>query len=195
MDVEDEDRREAPSPLLEAAGFILESAGGTLLTTQLIKALFYLDCEAILELGAPFTGAIHVALQHGPIVESYNETLLRPLELARIAVQDNEAGMGKPVALTHAVKRKHLTPKQAELARARGFKAKEKNSTEWTSYAHENPGWIAAWRDGDGQGSPINMRIAVQQLLDDDPWMSAPLTETEKKVFEEPDPSDLVPWE
>jgi hypothetical protein len=70
----------ANSPLIEAAAVLLEGAGRTLLTTPLNKALFYLDLTALLELGSTITKATFVALKAGPVVESYSQRLLAPLE-------------------------------------------------------------------------------------------------------------------
>lgn len=37
----------------------------------------------------------------------------------------------------------------------------------------------------DDTGNSINLRIAIQELEEYDPWMDEPLTEEERKFFEE----------
>jgi len=187
--------REAPSALTEAAAIILESAGRSLGITVLNKALFKLDLLALLETGTQATDATYVALKAGPVVQSYGQCLVGELERVAIAMQDDDDPMNKPVTVLHAVKPKFLSREHVRLARSTGEWAKGKTATELSKLFHLNPGWIQAWRDGAGQGFEINMRIAMQQVVDDDPWIRAAPTEVEKKVFGEPDPPDLVSWE
>ena len=51
------------------------------------------------------------------------------------------------------------------------------SSRQASDYSHENPGWEIAWDDfrRNGKPAPIDMRIALQQIIEDDPWMETPL--------------------
>jgi hypothetical protein len=49
-------------------------------------------------------------------------------------------------------------------------------------------------RTASGKPATSEMLIAMQDLLEPDPWMHEPLTEEEKKVFANPNPPDLVEW-
>ncbi len=186
--------REAPSALIEAAAIILANAGRSLGITVLNKALFKLDLVALLETGKQATGATYVALEKGPVVESYKRELVGELERLAIAMQDDAdddyggAPVGKPVHLLHNVKPKFLDAEVLKLAKEVGAWSKDQNATKVTDFFHKNPGWISAWNDGAGQGAEINMHLAMQQLLDEDPWMKQPATEEEKKVLAVPDP-------
>ena len=50
-------------------------------------------------------------------------------------------------------------------------------SRQASDYSHENPGWRLAWNEfrRSGKPCPINMRVALQQIVEDDPWMDWPL--------------------
>jgi len=186
---------EAPSALLESAGVVLESAGRSLGITVLNKALFLLDVQSLLNTGSTATGATrYVALKAGPVVESYSDRLVGELERLAIAMQDDDDPTFKPVTLLRPVKPKFLVEEKLELARRVGKWVRGKTATELSTYLHQNPGWIEAWRGGDGQGDEINLRIAMQQLLDDDPWLKEPLNDEERTAFAEPDGQNLVDW-
>lgn len=187
--------KEASSPLLESAGVVLEHAAKrTLLTTSLNKALFYLDLHALMVTGTTVTKVPFVALKAGPVVESYNERLIRPLESAGIAMQDDDDPRYKPVILTGAVKIVHLSDQHVKLARTAATWASKLNATELSLFSHDNPGWIAAWADGDGIGRRINMRLAMQQILDEDPWLKETLTDDERAAFASADDGEAVEW-
>jgi hypothetical protein len=46
----------------------------------------------------------------------------------------------------------------------------------------------------DDGGNIINMRIAMQELMEDDPWMHEELTDEEKKVFNKLDGDNFRTW-
>lgn len=50
-------------------------------------------------------------------------------------------------------------------------------SRQASDYSHENPGWELAWNEFQRTKRPtvVNMRIALQQIIEDDPWMDTPL--------------------
>ncbi len=58
-------------------------------------------------------------------------------------------------------------------------------------YSHLNPGWSIAWQDSgawqsagkSGKLFPINMMIALQQIVEDDPWTSEPLVANERETI------------
>src|SRR5438105_3859545 len=163
--------------LVEAAALVLEGAGGTLFVTSLNKALFYADLQAIIETGKPITGTTYVALPAGPVVAKYRQRLVAALEEAGLAEQDDTGDVGKPLYLIAQPVRKLVTEEHARILRDAAAWAKAQSASQLSDYSHDNPGWKAAWDAGLGakaHAQPINLRIAVQQLLDDDPWMNAP---------------------
>ena len=189
-----EPRRPAPSALLEAAAALLESAGGSLLTTSLNKALFYLDLAAFLETGETATGETYVALRAGPVIEGYHVRLIEELERNRIAMQDDDNPKYKPVLLLHPVEPTHLRPDVLDLAREIGAWAGSNQAGELSDYSHENPAWRLAWNGGAGQGSALDLRIAIQQLGDKDPSIHAPASAEEKAAFEAADDGAADVW-
>ncbi len=50
-------------------------------------------------------------------------------------------------------------------------------STSASEFSHKNPGWQIAWNQYLRNGKPIaiNLRIAMQQIIERDPWMETPL--------------------
>jgi hypothetical protein len=189
-----EPRREAPSVLLEAAAALLEGAGGSLLTTSLNKALFYLDLHALLETGETATGETYVALRAGPVIEGYRVRLIEELERSRIAMQDDDNPKYMPVVLLHPVKATRLGAEVLALARVIGAWAASKQAGELSDFSHENAAWKLAWDNGAGQGSALDLRLAIQQLADDDPWLQEPVSAEEKAAFDAADQGEANGW-
>lgn len=185
---------EAPSALLEVAAVVLEGAGGSLLTTSLNKALFYLDLHALLDSGVTATGEVYVALRAGPVVEGYRERLIGELERCRLAMQDDDNPSYMPVILRHPIKPTRLTEEVLALARRVGRWAASKQAGELSDFSHENPAWQLAWDRGKGQGSSIDLRIAIQQIADADPWVDAPVSPEETATFESADGGASRAW-
>lgn len=186
--------REAPSALLEAASLLLSEAGGGLLTTNLVKALFYLDIESLLETGKTATNETYVALKAGPVVQDYPTKLIQALEESKLALQEDDNPDYKPVVLLHGVKRKFLSEVQMKILRKIAQWAKTETATAVSVFSHDNPGWVAAWKDGAGKGDEIDLRLAMQQLVDDDPWMTQAWTDEEKALLDKADSGEAVDW-
>ncbi len=186
--------QEPLSPLLEAAAALLAGAGGSLLTTSLNKALFYLDLHALLETGETATGETYVALTAGPVIESYRVRLIEELERNRIAMQDDDNPAYMPVILLHPPASSHLNPTVQELARKIGAWAKSKKAGELSEYSHQNPAWKLAWNKGAGQGSPLDLHLALQQLADEDPWLDEPISTRERAAIDAADEGEVETW-
>lgn len=170
----------APKPeiLVETAARLLEAAGGSMLITTLNKALFYLDLHALREAGAPITGTTYLALPAGPVVAKYQKRLIAALEDAGLAEQDiSDDDASKPVCLVSAPGTAHLDATQLAMVARIGRWAAQKTATELSDISHWNDGWKLAWESGLGAkkpARPINLRIAMQQILDVDPWVDVP---------------------
>ncbi|MBI5283459.1 MAG: SocA family protein [Chloroflexi bacterium] len=183
MDTAEKQRR-----LMEAAVAVLQGADGhTLKIVLLNKALFYLDLHAYVETGTTLTGATYIALEQGPVVAKYDKRLIRGLADAGLAKQIVAAGvLEKPVVLTApGIKFSFLNADNLQLAQELGSIFSKVTSTKASVYSHDNPGWLAAWR-ASGRGKkplPIDLRIAVQQLVDRDEWLTAPLTDDERAAL------------
>jgi uncharacterized phage-associated protein len=163
--------------LVEAAALVLEGAGGWLYVTSLNKALFYADVRALLQTGKTITDTTYVALPAGPVVAQYKRRVVAALEAAGLAEQDDTDGSSKPLYLIGAPVRKRISEEQATILRRVGEWAKSKTATWLCEYSHENPGWTVAYETGLKAKLPaklINLRIAMQQLVDEDDWMSGP---------------------
>ncbi len=163
-------KTEVTAKLVEATAAILACIPrNTLNITVLNKALFYLDLLALRDLGHTATGATFVALERGPVVDQYKSQLLPALLRAGVAKQiENEES--RPVVLTSRPGFKLLGEDVLALARRIADNVAAFSSRGVTDVAHRNPGWKAAWARGNG--SPVNMLVAMQQILDEDPWLS-----------------------
>lgn len=147
---------------------------------NLNKALFYLDLVCLRDLGFPITNTTFVALKQGPVVAHYEKRLVLPLLESGIAIGEPE-GQSKPIKLIQPLfPMRHVTPRIQHLAEIVGGWVSRKTATEVSHYSHKNLGWKMAFRDGLGANAkpqPIDLSIAMQQIMDDDPWLSEPLGE------------------
>lgn len=175
--------------LIEATVALLESAPSQRLqVTNLNKALFYLDLVALRDTGETLTRCRYVALEQGPVVDGYRDKLIPALVKKGLAHQD-EVGKEKPVVLTRAIDSyrfmdDHLRAAAAQVA---GYVA-GKSAAGISRTSHGNPGWQIAYEHGSGINAspkPINMLVAMQQIMDTDPWMAAPPDEECEAAFQE----------
>ena len=92
---------------------------------------------------------------------------------------------------THA-----MTPEIRDVAREVAEFCARKTVTSLSDISHKNPGWDIAWKEGQRKGCvrPINMLIAMQQIVDDDPWMQRPLDEAERAACERADVAGSQTW-
>ena len=167
--------------------------------TTLNKALFYADLVALRDLGRTLTGARYHALQFGPVVEDYPTKLIDVVERAGVARQaEGDDGLEKPVVLVETPPFSILDEDEVQIARNIGSKTAQMTATKLVRMSHENLGWKLAWDAGRGQGKPavqINMLIALQQLADDDPWLTAPVDDDLRAAFDRATPDSGSIWE
>lgn len=164
--------------LLKAAVAVLRAAPDRrLLTVQLNKALFYFDLVHLRDEGETFTQNAYIALPQGPVVAKYDQRLIGALVKEGIAEQlSSSMGGGviaKPVVLRRDPGYTLPGPALKFATRAGSWAAKFKAGT-LSDLSHENPGWIIARKKGEelGRPQPVNMLIALQQVADEDPWVS-----------------------
>lgn len=165
--------------LIEAAAAILNAAPDRRLNAVVLnKALFYLDLASLRDRGETVTHNPYIALQNGPVVAKYEQRLIRSLESQGIARQISEWDGSKPILLESC-------PEHFQFVDADTLILVSKVTSHFASatsrrasdYSHENPGWEMAWNEFQRTGKhvSINMRIALQQIIEDDPWMDLPL--------------------
>jgi hypothetical protein len=185
----------ANKKLLEAAAFILEGAKRELQITNLNKALFYFDLKCLLETGKIATDQDYVALAKGPVVDQYKRELIDELEANNIASQYNDDEFNKPIIVNDefSPQQETLTDQQVEIAKEIGCWAKDHTAKYLSNFSHENYGWKNSIKYG--EGTKINMIIAMQQLGDEDPWMKEEFSESEIKTIKSSLESDeLIEW-
>jgi len=169
--------------LIEAASAILNAAPDHRLNAVVLnKALFYLDLAALRDRGETVTQNSYIALQNGPVVAHYEKRLIRPLESRGIAKQINEWDGSEPILLESCPEHFQYVDADALIlaAAVTSFFATA-TSRQASDYSHENPGWEIAWNEfrRTGKPVPIDLRIALQQIIEDDPWMQLPLMDDE----------------
>lgn len=191
------------SKLLDAAMALLQAApDGELQVTNLNKALFYVDLVALRDSGRTLTGATYLGMDQGPTVADFQRKLVKRLVKAGWAEQV-EQGMAKPLRVLKQIDPSEVfTPDEVDLLSDMA-KAVAKQTATWLSdLSHENVGWQIAHERGrqvgNGAAAPIDMRIALQQLPDDDgdasPWIKAPLTKQETNLVNERTRATAKPW-
>ena len=183
--------------LIEAAAVLLDAAKNRRLNTvSLNKALFYLDLASLRDCGETFTRNPYVALPQGPVVAKYPERLIEQLEKDGIAKQ-SVAGLACPVSLVKLPGFRRITPEVKELAEKVSRWCSDKSSTELSKFSHDNPGWIVAFEDekyAGGIKQVIDMNIAMQQIVDSDPWMSQNDDVSSRAACEAADTTEGEPW-
>jgi hypothetical protein len=174
MDVNEKSRR-----LIEAASAVLNAAPDHRLNTVVLnKALFYLDLASLRDRAETITGNSYIALQQGPVVAKYNQRLIGEIEAQGIAKQVSEWDGSKPVLLESCPEHFQFVDADALiLVSAVTSYFSGLSSRQASDFSHENPGWQLAWDTYRRTGRPtaVNMRIALQQIVEDDPWMDLPL--------------------
>lgn len=182
--------------LLDTARILLDYAGGSLQRTSLNKALFYFDLYWYGETGETYTGARYVAFANGPVVEDYKGELIRPLlQSGDVMETQNEI---LPRMASHLLMLLRPPPSSPSehfelLARRVASHAASRTAADLSDYSHENVGWLAAHRQG--QGTPINMMLAYQQIAPPDPWLEEPITSDELAHLNAIDLRQRVPLE
>ena len=180
--------------LVEAAVALLTSATDRRMSAvQLNKALFYLDLAMLRDKGHTFTDSTFVALEQGPVVAKYQKRLIARLGELGLARQTQE-GMSKPIALVDNIGGQLDSVLQAQARPVAQWICK-KTARQLSDFSHLNPGWKLAYHSGTGssQPKPINMFIAMQQIVDSDPWLNQPLdAELEARIGSLAS-SDLLP--
>lgn len=170
--------------LIEAATAILNAAPEHRLNAVVLnKALFYLDLASLRDRGETVTHNSYIALQNGPVVAKYEQRLIRQLESRNIAKQISEWDGSKPILLESCPE--HFQFVDADtlilVSNVTAYFA-SLTSRRASEFSHENPGWELAWNDSRKTRKPaaINLRIALQQIIEDDPWMETPLLDDEE---------------
>lgn len=185
--------------IVEASWLMLRLAPAKRLNlVPLNEGLFYLDLCALRDLGLTFTKATYLALPYGPVVADYPRRLIQALEergVARLEPAPEE--IAKPIVLVTAPEvvyaDTYIETKAAEVFEFVG----RMSSTAASDFSHKNPGWRLAYNTGLGGGKramPINMAIAMQQILDADAWLAEPLDERELSEIREAEAGPAVPW-
>lgn len=170
--------------LIEAAAAILNAAPDRRLNAVVLnKALFYLDLASLRDRGETVTHNSYIALEKGPVVAKYQQRLIEELETRDIAKQISEWDGSKPILLESCPEHFQFVDADTLIlaSKVTSFFAAA-TSRQASDYSHENPGWELAWDDFRRTGKPvaINLRIALQQIIEDDPWMDTPLLDDDE---------------
>ena len=164
--------------LIEAAAVLLDASDRHRLNTvSLNKGLFYLDLACLRDFGQTFTSTTYIALPRGPVVARYDKRLIAPLVAEGIAEQ-RQIGLAFPVLLMRLPQFRWMTSSVKELAGKVAPWCSKHTSRRLSDVSHKNPGWLIACEEevnAGGRKQAINMYIAMQQIVDDDPWMDEPL--------------------
>lgn len=192
MDVNEKSER-----LIEAASAVLNAVPNHRLNAVVLnKTLFYLDLASLRDRAATVTGNSYIALQQGPVIAKYLQRLIAQLEACGIAKQVSQWDGSKPILLESSPQHfKFLDSDAMILVSAVTSFFAAATSRQASDYSHENPGWRLAWNEYRRTGRPcaINMRVAMQQIIEDDPWMDAPGL-NEDEILAAADAGDGADW-
>lgn len=173
------DPNEKSQRLVEAASAVLHAAPKRSLNAVVLnKVLFYLDLASLRDRGESITHNAYIAIQNGPVVAKYQQRLIGSLEQQGIAKQISQWDGSKPVLLENCPPHFEFLDSNAMIlvSDVTAFFA-EASSMAASDFSHKNPGWQLAWSQYRREGKPvaINMRIAMQQIIECDPWVEVPL--------------------
>ncbi len=165
---------------------------GQLGITVMNKALFYADLCALRDLGETITRSGYIALPQGPVLNHYERSLVKKLETLGLAEQTRD-GWEKPLVSRMRVDRfELLSDEEVGVAQLVSRKIHGKSAAWVSDYSHENDAWISAFRTG--TGTPIDMIVALQQIIDDDPWLAASDDAQTIRSFQRAAVDDGVPF-
>lgn len=164
--------------------------------TNLNKALFYLDLAALRDHGSTVTGNPYIALALGPVVAKYKQRLVDELERAGLAVQEEE-GKARPVRLLQELDEyEYLTPELLEMAARIARWAAAHEARHVSAESHFNIGWHLANEKRRETGRPhaIDMLVALDQVVDGDPWLYQDLTDGDRARVQSAIESPTTEW-
>ncbi|QDU86786.1 hypothetical protein Pla175_01380 [Pirellulimonas nuda] len=183
--------------LIEAASAVLKAAPRCRLNAVVLhKALFYLDLASLRDRGDTITHNTYIGIQQGPVVAKYQTRLIGQLEGRGVAKQLSEWDGSKPIVLECPPERfLFLDDDAMGLASAVTSHFAQLTSGEASAFSHENPGWRMAWEAylRTKKPSAVNLHIALQQIVEDDPWMDRPLMDDDE-LFAAADAGDGADW-
>jgi hypothetical protein len=186
--------------LKQAVMAALQAAGGAMQIVNLNKALFYVDLVALRDFGTTITGQEYLALENGPVVMNYDRRIVETLVNAGCAVQEQDpSGYGKPLRVTAPMDVfTALSDNELKVVRSVAKYVVKQTAKSLSDLSHNNPGWQLAYRGKGAKAEAINMRIALQQLddndADDNGWLRAPLNDDEQTAVAAAAIEDGVPW-
>ncbi|CAN5201984.1 hypothetical protein BH09SUM1_BH09SUM1_25880 [soil metagenome] len=191
------DSNEKSERLIEAASAVLNAAPMHRLNAVVLnKVLFYLDLSSLRDRGEVVTGNTYIAIQRGPVVARYQQRLIGQLESRGIARQVEEWDGSKPILLETALKhRRYLDAHSMALASAVTTFFADATSAQASDFSYENPGWRLAWGEylRSKKPCPIDMQVAMQQIVEDDLWMDGPLLDDDG-ILAAADAEDGADW-
>lgn len=167
--------------LIEVASAVLHAAPGHSLNAVVLnKVLFYIDLATLRDRGETLTQNPYVALQNGPVIAKYQNRLIDRLNELGIARQISQWDGSKPIVL-------EVFPTQFQFLNSEDM-IKVSDVTSFfadstsriaSEFSHRNPGWQLAWNQYQRDRKPVavNMRIALQQIIEADPWMLRPISD------------------
>jgi hypothetical protein len=189
---------ESNGRLLEAAAALLSAAPSKeLQTTNLNKALFYLDLYCLRDLGHVVTQNTFMALPEGPVVAKYDKRLIEALQKQGIAeqVKSGRSLLVKLIKMPGALK--FLGAREIAIAAQVSLRCANATAREVSDFSHDNPGWqiaFASGLEGGKPAKPINLLIAMQQIVDEDPWLKEPLSPELKSALCAADNGEGESW-
>lgn len=160
--------------------------------TVLNKALFYAELCTLRDTGKSLTGAEFLALPQGPVVAHYDRALVRALEKAGWAEQV-EDGWEKPVFVRQPMDRfDHLSAEERGIAELVARRIHDKSAAWVSEYSHLNLAWQSAFRVG--PGTPIDLYLAMQQVMEPDPWIDEEPDASIGAAFEAGEKDEGIPF-
>lgn len=130
---------------LQAAGRLIQLAGGEMNYLALMKLLYLVDREALVHLGRPITGDKVVAMKHGPVLSHIFDLVSQ--KKRRLPTSDWHKFIPRPSAYVYTLRFAGV-PDLSELSEAEEaiideVYARHRKKTEWelAEFTHTLPEW------------------------------------------------------
>lgn len=149
----------------EAAGILLELAGGGMGRLRLIKLLYIAEREALRRWGRPICGGHYVSMTHGPVLSEVLDLVSQSAWHGSVATWNEHIAPGEHpnVVLIKRIEPAALSEAEVELLNEIHLQFRAMTDGDIWRYVHD-PRNIPEYEDPNGTSTPINMPTMLTAL-------------------------------
>lgn len=122
---------------------------------KLAKLVFQIDFAAFAQWGAPISGVPYHADKLGPVPDGEKMVTLDLEAAGRLRWETLWDKERLPVAIGRPADMEVFAPHERNLIDSTLAEFQQVSAKRMVDQAHRFPGWLLAWRDGEGEGDPV----------------------------------------